>query len=164
MTYQIILLANDPSHAPEVARRIYALWGHLIYEDTGMSASKFNQVIRDRAVTDRIPLTLIALAEGELVGTVSLKQHEDTTAPDLSPWIGGLLVDEGWRGKGLGAALLGVAERTAVTLGYAELYLSCEPDVEHFYARLGWELVLRKLSFGDEVALMRKSLIKTCDA
>ena len=121
-------------------------------------------MIRERAVTDRVPLSLIALAGEELVGTVSLKQHEDSTAPNLSPWIGGLVVDEGWRGKGLGAALLRAAESTAVMLEYAELYLSCEPEVEQFYARLGWELMLRTRSCGSEVALMRKRLIETCDS
>lgn len=158
MHVQIFPLADYPEHAAGVAERTYRLWGHLIHEDTGMSAAEFVEVLRSRAVTDRVPLTLIALAGDELVGAVSLKQREDTTDATLSPWIGGLLVDEAWRGKGVGAALLKEAEATAAKLGYPTLYLSCEPKVEHFYAQLGWNLMLRKLSCGDEVALMNKRL------
>jgi predicted N-acetyltransferase YhbS len=158
MHVRILPLASHPEHAAGVAQRTYALWGRLIHEDTGMSALEFTEVIRSRAVSDRVPLTLIALAGDELAGAVSLKQQEASTDASLSPWIGGLLVDEAWRGKGLGAALLKEAEATAATLGYAELYLSCEPDVEHFYARSGWTLMRRTLSCGNEVALMKKRL------
>jgi len=160
MNYRILPLAHSPEHAAGVAERIYALWGRLIREDTGMSVVEFTEVIRSRAVTDRVPLTLIALAGDDLVGMVSLKQHEDTTAPGLSPWISGLLVDDALRGKGLGAALLGEAEAMAATLGYPELYLSCEPHVEHFYARSGWTLIRRTLSCGNDVALMKKRLVQ----
>lgn len=160
MTFRIIPLAHSPEHAAGVAERIYALWGRLIHEDTGMSADEFIEVIRGRAVTDRVPLTLIALSGDALVGMVSLKRHEDTTAPGLSPWISGLLVDDAWRGKGLGAALLGEAEAMAATLGYPALYLSCEPQVEDFYARSGWTLIRRTLSCGNDVALMKKPLAR----
>ena len=156
--YRIVLLADRPEHAAGVAERIYQLWGRLIAADTGMSASAYTEVIRRRAVTDRVPLTLIALAGDALVGAVSLKQDEASTAADLSPWIGGLLVDEALRGKGLGRALLAKAEATAAGLGYSWLYLSCVPDMQHFYERQGWVLMQRTLSFGDEVALMKKGL------
>jgi len=158
MSFRILPLANSPEHAEGVAARAYALWGRLIHEDTGMSAAEFTEVIRSRAVTDRVPLTLIALAGDELAGSISLKQREDGTDPALSPWIGGLLVDAAWRGHGLGAALLREAETVAATLGYAALYLSCEPAVEPFYARSGWTLIRRTLSCGDDVALMQKRL------
>jgi GNAT superfamily N-acetyltransferase len=158
MEYHIRPLADHPEHAAGVAERTYRLWGRLICEDTGMSASEFTEVIRGRAVNDSVPLTLIALAGDKLVGTVSLKQDEASTAANLSPWIGGLLVDEAWRAKGVGAALLAEAELTAARLGYSWLYLSCEPDVEHFYKYLGWALMRRTLSCGDEVALMKKRL------
>ncbi len=158
MDVTILPLASHPGYSAAVAERTYRLWGRLIHEDTGMSATEFARVIADRAVTDRVPLTLIALAGEALVGTVSLKQHEASTNADLSPWIGGLLVDEAWRGKGLGAALLAQAEAAAARLGYPVLYLSCEPDVEHFYEQLGWELMQRQLSCGDQVALMKKRL------
>ena len=158
MEYRIVPLAEYPEHAVGVAEQTYDAWGRLIFEDTGLSASGFTEVIRSRAVSDRVPLTLIALAGDELVGSVSLKQDEGATAANLSPWVGGLLVVMAWRGKGLGAALLAAAELTAARLGYSWLYWSCEPNVEHFYTHLGWELMRRTLSCGDEVALMKKRL------
>lgn len=156
--FRITALANHPEHVEGVAARTYQLWGHLIREDTGMSAVEFTEVVRSRAVTDSVPLTLIALEGNALVGSVSLKKHEASTAADLTPWIGGLLVDEAMRGRGLGKALLAEAEVAAARLGYRWLYLSCEAHVEPFYERLGWSLLRRAISCGDEVALMRKAL------
>ena len=158
MEYQILPLARCPEHAEGVAERIYKLWGHLIHADTGMSLLEFTGVIRGRAVEDRVPLTLIALVDDKLIGTVSLKEREDTTAEGISPWVGGLVVDHGWRAKGIGAALLARAEAAASRLGFPCLYLSCEPKVEHFYAQAGWEIMVRTTSCGDEVAVMRKRL------
>jgi len=158
MEYEISALADHPKHAAAVAARTYQMWGRLIYEDTGMSASEFTEVIRKRAVKDQVPLTLIALAGDKLVGTVGLKKEETSTTAGLSPWIGGLLVDEAWRSKGIGAALLAAAEVSAARLGFSWLYLSCEPDLEPFYGRLGWESMQRTVSCGDEVMLMRKPL------
>jgi len=123
-----------------------------------MSSIEFTDAIRRRAVEDRVPLALVALVGDELIGTVSLKEREDTTAEVLTPWIGGLLVDEAWRGKGIGAALLAGAKAAAARIGYPWLHLSCEPDVEQFYVQAGWELLLRTTSCGDEVAVMRKAL------
>lgn len=158
MEYLIVPLARSPEHAQGVAQRTYALWGRLIYEDTGMSVSEFTDVIRSRAVEDRVPLTLVALAGDKLIGTVSLKEREASTLANVSPWIGGLLVDEAWRGKGIGAALLTGAEAAAAKLGCPWLHLSCEPDLEQFYTQAGWELFTRTVSCGDQVAVMRKRL------
>lgn len=156
--YHITALANHPEHVEGVAARIYQLWGHLIREDTGMSAAQFTEVVRGRAVTDSVPLTLIALEGNVLVGCVSLKKNEASTDADLTPWIGGLLVDEAMRGRGLGKALLAEAEAAAARLGYSWLYLSCEPHVQAFYEGSGWSLLRNAISCGDEVAIMRKGL------
>jgi GNAT superfamily N-acetyltransferase len=158
MEFFIAPLAQHQHHVEGVAERIYRLWGRLIHEDSGMSAAEYTEVVRSRAVLDRVPTTLVALAADTLVGTVSLKQEETTTAAGLSPWVGGLLVDEGWRARGVGKALLEKAEATAARLGYPFLHLSCEPEVEHFYQRLGWEVLRHTVSCGDKVALMRKRL------
>lgn len=158
MEYDIVPLARYPEHVDGVAERTYGLWGRLIHEDTGMSLREFTEVIRGRAVEDRVPLALVALAGDQLIGSVSLKEQEAATAAGLSPWIGGLLVDETWRGKGVGVALLAGAEAAAARLGHPWLHLSCKPEVEHFYARAGWELMHRTVSLGDEVAVMRKRL------
>lgn len=158
MTYQVNALALHPEHIEGVAERTYQLWGHLIREDTGMSATEYVEVVRGRAVTDSVPLTLVALEGDKLVGSVSLKKHEASSAADLTPWIGGLLVDEAMRGKGLGKALMEEAEKAAARLGYPCLYLSCESHVEPFYERLGWTLLKRAISCGDEVAIMKKKL------
>lgn len=158
LIHQVTALAKHPEHIEGVAERTYRLWGHLIREDTGMTAVEYIEVVRSRAVTDSVPLTLIALEGDALVGSVSLKKHEASSAPDLTPWIGGLLVDEAMRGKGLGKALLVEAEAAAARLGYPWLYLSCERHVEPFYERLGWTLLKRAISCGDEVAIMKKKL------
>jgi GNAT superfamily N-acetyltransferase len=115
-------------------------------------------VVRSRAVRDRIPLTLLALTDGELVGQVSIKIEEPYVIEGLSPWIGGLLVKDNWRGRGTGKALLSEVERVAAELEVEVMYLTCEADAEPFYERMGWRVLERTVSLGDEVAVMYKNL------
>ena len=73
--------------------------------------------------TDRLPLTLVAVHTGELVGMVSLKFHDMDTRPDLDPWLGGLLVLPEWRNRGVGTTLMHRATAEARRLNVPRLYL-----------------------------------------
>lgn len=153
----IAYLADQPHYADEVADGTWRLWGYLLEAD-GIDDETFRDMVRSRAVKDRLPLTLVASDAGKLAGAISLKLEEPGTMPGLSPWIGGLFVNQAWRGRGLGRELLVQAELAAAALGVQTLYLSCEAHNEAFYARLGWRVRDRVMSCGDQVALMEKLL------
>ena len=58
--------------------------------------------------------------------------------------LGGLVVDEGHRGQGLGRALMAEAERWAAERGYGWLRIrsnTARAGAYHFYRQLGYDLV-----------------------
>ena len=92
--------------------------------------------------TDRLPLTLVALHGGDLVGMVSLKFHDMDTRPDLDPWLGGLLVLPEWRNRSVASMLMHRAVEEARKLNVPRLYL-WTPSAEGLYRKLGWQVVER---------------------
>jgi hypothetical protein len=56
---------------------------------------------REDANRDEIPVRLVAFADGELAGTIILRDQATWTLPDACPGLGGLLVVEGFRGRGI---------------------------------------------------------------
>ena len=107
--------------------------------------------------TDRLPLTLVALNRGELVGMVSLKFHDMDTRPDLDPWLGGLLVLPEWRNRGVGTTLMHRATEEAHRLNVPRLYLWTH-SAEKLYHKLGWQVVERTNYFGMEAVVMQIDL------
>jgi GNAT superfamily N-acetyltransferase len=148
-------LANHPSFIPEIADLSYRQWTAL-FQAAGISQTRLEDMLAERAVTDRIPITLVALQDGALIATGSIKLTEPGTKPGLSPWLAGIYVKEEYRGTGAGAAIVRALEDKAAQLGIPMLYLSVG-TAEGFYTRLGWTVRERIESYGvKEVALMQK--------
>ncbi len=98
-------LANCPEFVGELARLSWKEWQE-VYEQRKQTLDHSLKNYRERMNTDRLPLTLVAVHSGELVGMVSLKFHDMDTRPDLDPWLGGLLVLPEWRNRGVGTMLM----------------------------------------------------------
>ena len=150
-------LAHHRAFIPEIAALSYREWTAL-FQAGGISQDQLEQMLTERAVTDRIPITLVALRDGELVGTGSIKLSEPGTKPGLSPWLAGIYVKDAYRGTGAGAAIVGALEQKAAQLGIGTLYLSAG-KAQGLYERLGWTVLEHLDSYGvKEVALMQKHL------
>lgn len=154
---EIAYLADYPQFSDEVARRNYGEWGRLCAA-AGISLDELEKEMRGRCTRQSIPFALVAVCDGALVGSVSVKLDEPTSVPGLSPWLAGLLVSGDLRGRGIGSALLLRAEAVVGTLGIATIYLSCEQSVEPFYVSKGWQLQRNVVSFGDLVSVMQKAI------
>lgn len=148
-------LGNWQQFIPELAGLLYAEWSDL-YQGIGMTEDGLQAVLRERTATDRLPLTLVVVRDGEILGVGSLKLAEPDTKPGLSPWIGGLYIKSQYRGQGLGRMLVQALEAKASELGVERLYLSADSAV-NFYASMGWS-VLEHLRKVRDIALMSKAL------
>ena len=93
------------------------------------------RMLRDADNPDRIPLSLLALVDGQPAGTVNLIHNDDKTRPHLHPWLAALVVVPERRGQGIGSALVRALLQEARRLGCDELYLGT--DIPGFYERLG---------------------------
>jgi len=86
--------------------------------------------------------TLVAERGGRVVGTVGMLRGIGWNA-DL-PWarVMSLVVEEGERGRGTGAALMAAAEAWARETGAASLHLTTaryREEAHRFYERIGYE-------------------------
>lgn len=157
---QIDYLAAYPGLIPELTELLFAEWQDL-YLAAGLSQADLAAALQERAVRDRIPLTLVAIDDGQLVGAGSIKLSEDGTRVGLTPWLAGIYVKEDQRGKGLGVQIVAALEQIARELGVQRLYLSAD-NAEHFYLKLGWQVLDKVESLGvRDVALMSKDLTAT---
>jgi ribosomal protein S18 acetylase RimI-like enzyme len=113
---------------------VRALWEQYP-DELGIGRSDTREEIAKKIARDP-DLFLVAEVDGKIIGTV----------------IGGfdgrrgiiyhLAVDRGYRGQGLGRALMIQVERRLAAKGCLRAYLLVKPenlDVNEFYKRLGWE-------------------------
>ncbi len=130
-------LADQPEVIPVIASWIYNEWSFLYAGKTRRYVEDF---LRERLHKKKLPITLVASLRGKPVGTVSLKESDLETRPDLTPWVTSLFVVERFRGKGIGARLMDAVELKAARLGIKKLFLfTADPDLAtRFYSRLGW--------------------------
>ena len=117
--------------------------------DGGASVSFLHPLARDEAlafwrrVADGVAAgrraLLVAEEDGVIVGTVQLVFAEPPNQPHRAD-LAKMLVLRSARRRGLGAALVEAAERTAVECGKTLLVLDTTTggDAERLYARLGW--------------------------
>ncbi|MNH90886.1 Aminoglycoside N(6')-acetyltransferase type 1 [compost metagenome] len=85
----------------------------------------------------------VAELDGEVVGTVSLRQLQTHDMEQPVTRITALVVDENHRGKGIGKRLIHEVESWGKRKGSQELFLSTgdeeRTDAKPFYERMGFE-------------------------
>jgi GNAT superfamily N-acetyltransferase len=145
-------LGDHPQLADELARLSWAEW-QPIYQERGQTFEHALKNYRDRTNTDCLPLALVALHDGELVGTVSLKFNDLDTRPDIDPWLGALLVLPSWRGRGVGSLLMQRAVEEAARLKIPTLFLWTS-SAEGLYLKLGWRPVERTVYCSKSIVIM----------
>ena len=148
---KISLLADCPDFAPVVAQWHFAEWGHLY---PGGTVDGWLDHIRTRMNADRIPMTVVADDErGESVGTAALTEHDMTTHPELSPWLGGVYVAPLARGRGVASTLIRHLMERAADFGVRDLYLYTRGATD-LYRKFDWRPLSRELYMGREVTVM----------
>ena len=154
---RIDYLANHRHLIPEVTDLVYDQWSEL-FQAGGTSRDRLRELFVERAVTDRLPLAIVALDGDVLAGTGSIKLSEPGTRAGLSPWLAGMYVKDAFRSAGVGTMLVRALELNAVELGVETLYLSVGA-ASKFYEHLGWTALERMNSYGvKDVTLMAKDL------
>ncbi|MBB4053151.1 N-acetylglutamate synthase-like GNAT family acetyltransferase [Devosia subaequoris] len=88
----------------------------------------------------RLPLGLVAFANGRAAGACALTLSSGGLVTDRTPWVGGLLVDPGLRRKGLAAALLARATEEAQLLGHERLY-ALTATAHELFGSQGWQRI-----------------------
>jgi predicted N-acetyltransferase YhbS len=128
-------LFHHPERIPLVASWIRnAFWR----DRPDYSVETFECLLRQADDPGRIPLSLLAIADGEPAGTVNLIHSDSPTRPHLHPWLAALFVVAEHRHRGVGSALCRALLAEARRLEIPELFLGT--DIPAFYAALGAEI------------------------
>lgn len=149
----IVYLPSDPELVRLIAEWHQEAWGHL----TGRSVEERIEEFAEQRGSRRVPLTVVARADGKPVGTASLLAEDMDTHADLTPWLASVYVLPSHRRKGIGERLCRRVVEEARQLGFERLYLFTE-DREAFYRRMGWETLSHEDYRGEAVALLRMTL------
>lgn len=147
---RIEYLGDQPSALPTLARWQHKEWGYLRPGDT---LEKRTARLAGMANRDRIPLTVVALDGEEVLGSASLIEHDMETRMELTPWLAGVFVGEGYRRRGIGAELVRRIMTEAQKFKVPLLYLYTVHS-EKFYAALGWKLEERTSYREQDVVIM----------
>jgi GNAT superfamily N-acetyltransferase len=136
---EIDLLKNHPNTIPALAHIWHEVLGKIWVPDVPVERViiRFAEHLNDQA----LPITFIAL-DGDLpVGMCSLREN-DGIRPDITPWLGSLVVDPKYQNQGIGKMLVDVAVRQAKERGFKKLYLfAFDPTIPEYYKRLGWRKI-----------------------
>ena len=137
--YKIDLLKNHPHAVTQLAQVWHEVLGKIWVPDVSVERviTRFSDHLNDQA----LPITFIAL-DGDLpVGMCSLRNN-DGIRPDLTPWLGSLVVDPKYQKQGIGKMLMDAAVLKAKELGYQKLYLfAFDPALPQYYERLAWKKI-----------------------
>jgi GNAT superfamily N-acetyltransferase len=149
-------LKNHEASIPQLARYSYNEW-KAVYDSTGMTFDNAVASYAQRANIHGLPFALVALDQGEVIGTGSLKLQDLAVRPHLTPWMGGLFVVEEHRKRGVATALIHRLVHEAERLQIDHLYL-WTPSAESLYAKLGWKSLERFDYCGYEISVMHREL------
>ena len=134
---EIAYLADYPEMIPQLANWFRAQWPDYF---AGRSESEIAQDFISEAKRDGIPLRLVAVVNGELAGTVTLRERAMNATPAFHPGLGGLYVAEKYRKQGIGTALVRSCMDVAREQGFSQMYTATVTAGE-IMERLGWERI-----------------------
>ena len=132
-------LADHPETLDTIVQWMHQEWGNV---RGGETLEQRRKRFADSMNRDRIPLAVVALEAGEVLGSASLIAHDIETRMELTPWLASVFVAEPFRRRGVGAELVRRIMAEASRLKVPLLYLYTVHS-ERLYASLGWTVAER---------------------
>ncbi len=121
--------------------RLVELLGQLFAIESDFTPNRERQ---KRGLTQLLAsdaVVLVAEADSQVVGMVTVQFVVSTAEGTRSAWLEDMVVDEEWRGRGLGSSLLEAACQQAVARGCTRVQLVADDDnapALAFYSAHGW--------------------------
>ncbi|MGE7673636.1 GNAT family N-acetyltransferase [Lysinibacillus sp. NPDC094403] len=130
----IDFLSNHTDKIKEVSEMIFKEF--VVKNESDM---KFEDVVKHFSNTkdNEFPITLVALENGECLGTVSIFENDLKIRDMYKPWLASLYTNPEYRGRGVGQKLVAKTIDVVKELGFKELYLRTE-DASDYYRNSGW--------------------------
>lgn len=132
----IDLLKNHPQAIPALATIWYEVLGKVWVPDVSVEQviERFKAQLNEAG----LPITFVAFDGKKPVGMCSLRAN-DGIRPDLTPWLGSLVIDPQYQNLTIGKRLIDATKKQAHELGFEKLYLfAFDETIPDYYADLGW--------------------------
>jgi len=110
---------------------------------------------------EELPIAVVAILDGEVVGTAALKTESVSTHKHLAPWLAALIVRPEFRRRGIAERLIAAIEKKAQELGFHSIYVGTgegSGTPESALRNRGWEFVEKGPYFVSEVSIFQKAL------
>ena len=154
---EICDLLDRFEHAETIVQWIHDEWN----EQSGRTYAETKARFIDGIERDKIPVTVIALRQGEVIGVASLREDDGVDwIPGLTPWITAVYVHEKARGNGVARRLCETLETRAEKLGVSELFLATSKFEDSLYHRMGYKHYDFAEYKGETNAILSKKLKK----
>ena len=147
-------LADHPEVIPTLAEWFRAQWPDYYAEQT---LSDIAEDFREDAQYHSIPLRLVAFVDGDLAGTIVLRDWVTDTLPDAHPGLGGLFVPVLYRQRGVATELVRAGMKVAREQGYEVVYATTVV-AGGILKRLGWVVVKEIMHDDEQLTLYRCDL------
>lgn len=151
-------LAKHKEYTDTVINWIWNEWGDK------NNYSFFESIVKHSFSTDNLPITFVAILDGEIVGTVGLWRSDLVSRQDLFPWLSALYVKESYRGRKIGEKLQRFLIEYCKKQGYKELFLYT--DLDNYYEKTGWQRIEDGVEYSGEsikVYKMNSTERKECE-
>ena len=146
------------AHHPDQVDRVIAWW-HTVWGDRMGPIDQAASQLRANLNSDSLPIQILAMLNGEPVGTAVLKHQElGDLFPDKQYWLGSVFVDEAHRGASIATRLVEQIIALAEARGLPQLYLQTINTSGGLYARLGWDPIQLFDYRGERTLLMVRKL------
>ena len=115
----------------------------LLTEEVGTPLGEhfYEELVGHSMTPGKLPLTLVAVEDGLMMGTVGLWRADMLARQDLSPWLACLVVRKDQRGRRIGQALQEAVKETARQMGFPKIYLYT--TLQGYYEKTGWQWIDR---------------------
>ncbi|MCP4109024.1 MAG: GNAT family N-acetyltransferase [Desulfobacteraceae bacterium] len=150
---QIVNLRNCPEVIPVLAQWFEHAFGN---EDVTKESEK-NWLEQSILTNDRLPVTLVAYADGTPVGTARIFTDEMDDRPQYNPWFGYWFVLPSHRKQGVGTALDQARLEAAKRENIKRIYL-CTYTQKEYRLKRGWHLIEERIYYGNNASVFYKDL------
>lgn len=149
-------LKNHQEAIPLVARWYLETWSHRL---PGKTQENIQAMLQQYLNTDKVPLMILAIEKGQVLGVAQLKFREMDIYPEKEHWLGGVFVEKKSRGRGIAAEIIKEIIHVAKLLDVSSLHLQTIRHDGGLYRSLGWEPLEIVTYKNEDVLVMEKKLL-----
>lgn len=144
-------LSDCPEHLEAVGTWIYGQWWRKPDNTPEVVLSR----LRQHTKRDAVPFTIVALENGQPVGSCCVIENDCVHRPQYAPWVAAVFVKPEWRHRGIALRILQEACRVARRAGVKVLYIDCHVNTVPLYEQNGWTMLEREVGDKDSVVMLR---------